>query len=65
MSDSFFTEDPENPDRKIYKLPKVKLHQYACKFCGVKIETTYLITLPMKCEAHNVLLQLEEDEETS
>ena len=65
MSDNFFTEDPENPDRTIYKLPASKLHQYACGFCGVKIETTYLITLPMKCEAHNVMLQLVAKEETS
>lgn len=62
MSESFFTQDPENPDRTIYKLPSSKMNQYACKFCGIRIETTYLVTLPMKCDRHKVSLYLVTEE---
>lgn len=59
-SPSFDTDLPENwqptPERILYR-PRPNLYEYSCKFCGVKLTTTYTLTMPMRCPDHKVLLQ--------
>ena len=39
---------------------QTKLYDYSCAFCGVKMTSNYLLTLPMQCLDHKVLLQMSE-----
>jgi hypothetical protein len=59
-SPSFDADLPEdytpNPETIFYR-PRPKLYEYSCKFCGVKLTTTYTLTMPMRCPDHKVLLQ--------
>lgn len=36
------------------------MYEYYCNFCGVKVTSTYTLTLPMQCLDHKVLLQMRE-----
>lgn len=51
---------PEDWAKKVDDLEKSwkgNLYDYSCKLCGVKITTTYILTLPFHCPDHKVLLQ--------
>lgn len=59
-SPSFDTDLPENwtPSAEaIYYRPRPNLYEYSCKFCGVKLTTTYNLTMSIRCPDHKVLLQ--------
>jgi DNA-directed RNA polymerase subunit RPC12/RpoP len=50
-----FVSHPETP----YLRVRPSLYEYSCKFCGVKLTTTYTLTLAIRCPDHKVLLQSE------
>jgi DNA-directed RNA polymerase subunit RPC12/RpoP len=59
-SPSFDTGLPENwqpTSEPIFYRPRPNLYEYACKFCGVKLTTTYTLTMAIRCPDHRVLLQ--------
>lgn len=50
-----FVSHPETPYLRI----RPALYEYSCKFCGVKLTTTYTLTMAIRCPDHKVLLQSE------
>lgn len=59
-SPSFDSDLPEefvaHPDTPYIRV-RPFLYEYSCKFCGVKLTTTYTLTLAIRCPDHKVLLQ--------
>lgn len=62
-SPSFDTDLPEDytptPEATLHR-PRPNLYEYSCKFCGVKLTTTYTLTMAIRCPDHRVLLQAEQ-----
>lgn len=58
-------QEPEEYIPKLYpdlpELPVKQMYDYECKFCGVIVSSVWIVTLPMQCPDHKVLLQMKQD----